>query len=117
MRTAEYAYGVVAVPMPPWHCLDMDNLSRIREAKGLTQTQLAQKIGANQATISKMESGQGNPTLSMINRVAKALGVHPSHLFTRATIEQRALDALQAMDDPGKREAAVIVLESMASRR
>lgn len=95
----------------------MDNMANIREARGLTQRQLADMVGANQATISKIESGTGNPTLSMINRIAKALRVHPSQLFSMGSLQQRALDAILAMQDEREREAAIIVLEKMVGRR
>ncbi len=97
--------------------MDMDNLARIRQSRNLTQTQLADAISANQATISKIERGEGNPTLDMIQRIAFALNVHPSALFSRDALEQRALDAIDRMTDERAREAAVIVLETMAGSR
>ena len=112
-----YAQSVVERYVGVCQLLDMDNLARIRSARGLTQIQLAQAVGANQATISKIESGAGNPTLSMINRIAAALRVHPSALFSRGALEQRALDALDHLDDDKAKEAAIIVLESMAHRQ
>jgi transcriptional regulator with XRE-family HTH domain len=109
-----YAYPVVVEFSPQCHGSHMDNLARIREARGLTQTQLAEAIGANQATISKIEKGVGNPTLDMIQRLAGALHVHPSELFIRDALEQRAIDALHRLRDDGAREAALTVLEAMA---
>jgi transcriptional regulator with XRE-family HTH domain len=94
----------------------MDNLTKLREARGLTQAQLAQMVSANQGTISKIERGSGNPTLDLIQRIAAALGVHPSELFTRDQLEQRLLQALQNLDDDRAREAAVTVLEAMARK-
>jgi transcriptional regulator with XRE-family HTH domain len=111
-----YAYAVVARGFLRWQVLDMDNLARIRKARHLTQTQLAEAVGANQATISKIEKGSGNPTLDMIQRIAAALKVHPSQLFTRDALEQRAVDALDKMTDDHTKEAAIIVLETMAHR-
>ena len=111
-----YAQPAVARYRPCWHVLDMDNLARLRKVRGLTQTQLADAIGANQATISKIESGGGNPTLDMIQRIADALHVHPSQLFTRDQLEQRVLDALARLRDEREREAAITVLEAMAKQ-
>lgn len=48
-------------------------LIEARKDKGLTQTQLAQKIGTKQSVISRLEIGQGNPTLEFLKRFAKAL--------------------------------------------
>lgn len=42
---------------------------------GLSQDELAQKIGTKQSAISRFESGTYNPTLSFLNKVADALNV------------------------------------------
>jgi transcriptional regulator with XRE-family HTH domain len=95
----------------------MKNLARIRDSRGLTQTQLAEMVGANQATISKIEKGVGNPTLSMILRIADALKCDAADLFHTSGLRLRVLAALEAIDDPARAEAAAVVLESMAGRR
>ena len=43
--------------------------------KGMTQTQLAQKIGTKQAAVSRLESGDSNPSVNFLKKVAKALGL------------------------------------------
>lgn len=45
-----------------------------RIEKGLTQKELAKKIGTKQSAISRFESGAYNPSLSFLGRVASALG-------------------------------------------
>lgn len=117
MLAQNYAQPMIAPNIPARHYLDMDNMARIRAEKGLSQMQLAEMVGANQATISKIEKGVGNPTLSMINRIAKALEVHPSALFELDPLRKRAFRAIDGIDDAAKKEAAVIVLESMAGKR
>ena len=42
---------------------------------GFTQAELAQRAGVGQAVISRLESGKGNPTASLIDDVARALGL------------------------------------------
>ncbi|HYM14998.1 MAG TPA: helix-turn-helix transcriptional regulator [Dehalococcoidia bacterium] len=44
-----------------------------RLAKGLSQRQLANRIGTKQPVISRLESGESKPTLSLLKRVADAL--------------------------------------------
>ena len=46
----------------------------IRNEQNLTQTELAQRIGTNQSHIARLESGNYNPSLQFLNRVAKGLG-------------------------------------------
>ena len=104
-----YAYrGVEAVQ----HKADdagMNNLARIRRARGLTQTQLAEAVGCNQATISKIEAG-GNYTLSLADRIATALRVSAVELFGVSELEQRYLDALRNASDE-RRRAVLLLLE------
>ena len=49
-------------------------LIRKRLQKGFTQQELARKIGTKQSAISRLESGTYNPTMSVLRKVAKALG-------------------------------------------
>jgi XRE family transcriptional regulator, regulator of sulfur utilization len=51
------------------------NLRRFREGRGYTQQQLADLSGVPRPTVAHLESGDGNPTLSVLMRVASALGV------------------------------------------
>ncbi len=44
-----------------------------RIEKGYSQRQLAEKIGTKQPVISRLESGSAKPSLSLLERVAKAL--------------------------------------------
>ncbi len=46
-----------------------------REDAGLTQAELAEKLGMDQASISAIESGAPNMTLETLERIAKALGL------------------------------------------
>ena len=46
-----------------------------RKNTGMTQKQLAEKSGINQADISKMERGSGNPSLRTLQRLAAGMGM------------------------------------------
>lgn len=46
-----------------------------RKASGLTQKQLAEKTGIAQADISKLESGNANPSLRTLRRLAEGMGM------------------------------------------
>ena len=45
---------------------------RIRQ--GLTQKDLAERIGTSEAAISRLESGQHKPTVATLQKVSRALG-------------------------------------------
>lgn len=53
-----------------------------RKASGLTQKQLAERTGINQADISKMENGNGNPSIHTLQRLAKGMGMKLQLAFT-----------------------------------
>lgn len=46
----------------------------LREAQGLTQTQLAQKLGTTQSAVARMESGKQNVSTDMVKKIGRALG-------------------------------------------
>ena len=61
-----------------------DKLKRLREAKGLTQVQVASKVGITYAYLSMLESGvKRNPSLAVLQRLAKALGVSVWKLLSK----------------------------------
>jgi len=45
-----------------------------RKARGLSQKQLAEILGITQAMVSKLESGDYNPTIGQLWKVSKKLG-------------------------------------------
>ena len=46
-----------------------------RKASGLTQKDLADRTGIAQADISKLENGNGNPSLRTLQRLADGMGM------------------------------------------
>lgn len=48
---------------------------RARIEKGLTQKQLADKLNTKQSVISRVESANNTPSLSLLKRLAQALNV------------------------------------------
>ncbi|PIT92082.1 MAG: DNA-binding protein [Candidatus Harrisonbacteria bacterium CG10_big_fil_rev_8_21_14_0_10_42_17] len=58
-----------------------DNLKRIRLEKDMSQTDLAEKIGADKGYVSLLENGKKNPTLVTFEKIAKALGVSTDDLL------------------------------------
>ncbi len=47
---------------------------KARIEQNLTQTELAKKVGIKQAHISRLESGEYNPSLKFLKKIAKGLG-------------------------------------------
>ncbi|WP_141735123.1 helix-turn-helix domain-containing protein [Oligoflexus tunisiensis] len=59
------------------------NINELRSRKNLSQQQLAQMAGIPRSTLTHIESGDGNPSLVNLLRVAAALGVGIEELLSR----------------------------------
>jgi transcriptional regulator with XRE-family HTH domain len=63
-------------------CVAFGNtVRRFREAARVSQEALADLAGIHRTYIGGIERGERNPTLLMIHRLAKALGINPARLF------------------------------------
>lgn len=67
-KTIKKAYNDLG---PEFALVEM--IIRERLKQGLTQKQLARKIGTKQPVISRLERGSYNPTIKFLHRVANAL--------------------------------------------
>ena len=59
-------------------------LRRLRVAAGLSQEQLGLESGVQRNFISLIETGQNQPTITTIFKLASALGTKPSKLLAAA---------------------------------
>ncbi len=57
------------------------NMKRIREEKGLSQEALGAEADVHRTFISGVERCVRNPTVRLIEKIAKGLGVPPADLF------------------------------------
>lgn len=57
------------------------NIRSLREKKEWSQEDLAHKSGIHVTYLSGLECGRRNPTVKVLEQLAKALGVHISILF------------------------------------
>lgn len=57
------------------------NARRLRKDRDWSQTELAAAVGVSRALIAQIEGGRRNLTLSVLERVAKALEVEPADLI------------------------------------
>lgn len=64
---------VLQVPVPPGLAVRIA-LRWAREEAGLTQAQLAKRVGVSQQQIQKLEGPGANPTLETLDKVARGLG-------------------------------------------
>ncbi len=58
-----------------------DRIRQLREARGLTQSQLQQRSCVSRSYLSRIESGQMTPSLGTLEKIAHALGVSLNRFF------------------------------------
>ena len=75
------------------------NVTVFRARKRLSQTELAELVGISRPTISRIERGEGDPTLDVLERIAAAFNIGIPDLFisesgdefsSNAELERRA---------------------------
>ncbi|MBQ6264217.1 MAG: helix-turn-helix transcriptional regulator, partial [Clostridia bacterium] len=64
-------------------------IKRLREEKGMTQAQLAEKIFVSSKTVSKWETGQGFPDISLLESLAKAIDISVIELLNGEDIRNK----------------------------
>ena len=64
-------------------------IRRMREARGLTQEALAEKLHVSSKAVSKWETGRGFPDVSLLEPLAGALGLSVLELLSGADVQNR----------------------------
>lgn len=67
--------------LEPYYNL-VDKLIEARIRRGLTQKDLAEKIGTKQSAIARIESGNANPSFAFLQKIAQALNSNLEIKFT-----------------------------------
>jgi transcriptional regulator with XRE-family HTH domain len=67
--------------MQNWCILVGKNVRRLRTQRGLTQEELAFEAEIDLTYVGGIERGRRNPSLMVLARIAKVLGVHPALLL------------------------------------
>jgi len=62
-------------------------LKAVRIDKGLSQSEVARRIGVKHATYHEIENGTSSPNLATIERIAKALELDPIELLEKKIVE------------------------------
>ncbi len=62
-------------------------LKEFRERKGLSQTELANRVGLKQTTISQYETGTRRPNLSIAKKIADVLGMTLDDFVSLSTFQ------------------------------
>jgi transcriptional regulator with XRE-family HTH domain len=100
--------GLEAAPEGGHGGLLAANLRRLRQQARLSLSQVARNAGISKATLSALEAGRGNPTMTTLVNLAMVLGATPSDLLAH-----RADDALRVVraGEPVSLEGPVVSVQ------
>jgi transcriptional regulator with XRE-family HTH domain len=62
------------------------NVQRLRRSKDLSQEELAHRADIHQTYLSGVESGKRNPSVGVLERLARGLGVDIEEFFRRPRV-------------------------------
>jgi transcriptional regulator with XRE-family HTH domain len=98
-RPVAAAIALVASPAEPEQGLQVATAVRdLRHVRNLSQRQLAARMGVPRTYISKIENGKAMPTLSSLDRLARALEVDMSALLRDANTRHSNETAMLVAD-------------------
>jgi len=103
-----------------------DKIKKAREAKGLSQKEVATALKMDQSQYSKIESGKTDPHFSTIEKIAKALGMELYELFRANevfkdvnSLDKSIIERAMLIDSLDKKEkiAFFTVLDTMVAKK
>ena len=73
-----------------------ESLRHMRREAGVTQAEMAKRLGLSQSTIARAEKGNQNLTLKMIDELCAALGCDVTELLEPGRVKLRAVRRREA---------------------
>ena len=88
------------------------NIKRLRESRGLTQTELGKIAGVTDKAVSTWENGSADPRMGAVQKMADYFGVRKSDIldddsslsYELSEDEQRLLDVYRSLNVLGRRK-------------
>ena len=71
-----------------------DRIKQLREAKNLTQVQLASKLSVTKQSVSNWENNYIQPSVEMVTAIADFFGVSVDYLLDRSQKQQICVEGL-----------------------
>lgn len=90
-------------------------IRQLRESRGLTQAQLAEKARMSRSQLAMIEAETRTGNTLRLNAIAAALGVPPEALFEAADLDGAILDALRLLS-PEDKEMIARMVEALAAK-
>jgi transcriptional regulator with XRE-family HTH domain len=103
-----------------------DCIKKIREAKGLSQKEVALSCKMDMGNYSRIENGKTDPSFNTVVKIAKALGVELYELFNVnsvykdiSTYDKTLIDKLTLIEELDKKEkqAFFVMLDALVNKK
>jgi len=103
-----------------------ENIRHIREARELSQKEVAVAIGMDQSQYSKIEKGKTDPSTSTLDKIAKAIGVELSKLFAADdtfkdinSYDKSLMEKLQLLEqlDEDEKQSIFKIIDGLISKK
>lgn len=102
-----------------------ERIKKIREARGLSQKEVATMIKMDQSQYSKLEKDKTDPSVSTLNKVAKALGIQLSELFADDLLrdvnsyDKSAMEKISLIDqlDEEEKKSIFKIIDGLISKK
>lgn len=85
-------------------------ICELREKKGLSQSQLGEKLGVSNKPVSKWENGGAYPSSELMLPLAKELGVSIEELYTALSNSKKEKNALRKLLDILVSKSTIIIV-------
>lgn len=95
----------------------ISQLVETRLEQGISQTELARRIGTQRSNICRLESGIQNPSLDMILKIASALGKDVSLLLEDKEESMNNVYSLRLYDKDSNDERIQIALDELVESK
>ncbi len=95
-----------------------NQLSRLRQSRGFTQTQFAEKFGVQKQSVSNWENNNVMPSVDMLGKMADFFHVSTDYLLGR---EETELSGIQTVDVTGLKSEEIahiqLLVDDLRDRR
>ena len=102
-----------------------DNIRRLRKTKGWSQRELADQVSSTSSYINRVETGKVNPSIGVLERIAKALGCsldqmvkaeEPAEIHVRDKAMMERVKLIDSLDE-ADRDALLHMIDTMLTKK
>ena len=103
-----------------------EKIKKIREAKGLSQKEVAATVGMDQSQYSKIEKGKTDPTTTTLQKISGAIGVSLAEIFAPDDVfkdvdsyDRSLLEKLQLLEqlEEDEKQSVFKIIDSLVSKK